>query len=317
MGCPKIQIMSVVTQAVPLLPLLPKWIRKIAVVGRSVAAMFVFPVVALVGQPPAAVRAGNGARFEVASVRQCDPHSVAGHNGGTTSPGRVAYNCQTLLDYIRSAYGIWGSADGKPKVNFFNVVGGPPWINTDLFQITATTEGSLSSGETAGPMMQALLEERFKVKVHREVRTVPVYALVLTKARLRLPVAKVECFTGRPSRPKEGEPLPSRCGTGQRTENGIEIHGSTMADFCVALCNIPLRLDRRKFIDKTGITGRFDFDLKFPIDDLSTINGEHPLRSDDFARLQGALQSVGLQLTSTNGPDEFIVIDHAERPTAN
>ena len=85
-----------------------------------------------------------------------------------------------------------------------------------------------------------------------------------------------------------------------------------MAEFCVALANTPLRiLDRRKFVDKTGITGRFDSDLKFP---EALTEGESP---DDLDRLQDARSKVGLQLKSEKGQDEFIVIDHAERPTAN
>jgi uncharacterized protein (TIGR03435 family) len=289
------------------------------------AMFFVVGSVPSGAQPSSVPQPSDKPQFEVASVKPCDSHSVVGTNAGTTSPGRVAYNCQNLMNYIRTAYGTWGSGSDRPAVGPFNIVGGPAWINTELYQINAKSEGSARRGTTAGPMMQALLEDRFKLKIHRETREVPVYALVLTKAGLKLPAAKVECWAmdfGRPfTPPKEGQPPPQRCGFGQRTKDGVEVHGSTMTEFCVALAHTPLRIERRKFVDKTGITGRFDFDLKFP-DELT--EGESAPEAtqtryptDDLVRLQDALYKVGLQLKSEKGQDEFIVIDRAERPTAN
>jgi uncharacterized protein (TIGR03435 family) len=257
-------------------------------------------------------------QFEVASVKPCDPHVPRSTNAGTISQGRVDYNCENLMNYIRNAYGTWANGSGRPAPGPFNIVGGPSWINNDLYQINAKAEGSPKPGTMDGPMMQALLEDRFKLKIHRETREVPVYALVVTKGGLKLPAAKVECWAidvgRRPTPPQEGQPPPPRCGHGQKTKDGFEVHGSTMADFCVALAHTPLRIaERRKFLDKTGIAGRFDFDLKFP--DELTEGGSIP--GDDLDRLQDALAKVGLQLKSEKGQDEFIVIDRAERPTAN
>ena len=83
-----------------------------------------------------------------------------------------------------------------------------------------------------------------------------------------------------------------------------------MADFCLqASTRFAIRLDRR-VIDKTGVTGSFDFDLKWP-EDLS------PSPPDDFDRLDGALRHVGLQLTPSKGVGDFLIIDRAERPSAN
>ena len=81
-------------------------------------------------------------------------------------------------------------------------------------------------------------------------------------------------------------------------------------------------MERRKLVDKTGITGRFDFDLTFPAE--LTVGESAPgatqiprYPTDELVSLQDALAKVGLQLKSEKGQDEFIVIDHAERPTAN
>ena len=86
-----------------------------------------------------------------------------------------------------------------------------------------------------------------------------------------------------------------------------------MSDFCLAL--MPLQLDHRKIIDKTGVPGQFDFDLKFLAEDAAPSSAADP--SADLARLQGALRSVGLQLVQAKGTEEVVVVDHAERPTAN
>jgi bla regulator protein BlaR1 len=258
-------------------------------------------------------------QFEVASVRPCDPHTVTATLAGRTSPGLVVRNCQTLWSYIHDAYGIWGNSSDAPAVGFVNIEGGPAWIKRDLFAITAKAEGPTRPGTMSGPMMQALLEDRFKLKIHEETRVVPVYALVVAKAGLRLPAAKIDCwdwslpFAGR----REGQPPADRCGRGQYTRDGVGVHGSTIADFCVALTSMPLPLgmERRKFVDKTGITGRFDFDLKFPAE-LTAGEGA-PWLTGDFVGLQDALSKVGLELKSEKGQDDFIVIDHAEPPTPN
>lgn len=254
-------------------------------------------------------------RFEVASVKACDPHTVPGTNAGGGSPGRVDFTCQSLMTYIRQAYGVWGNGSDRPAEGPFNIVGGPAWMesNRDLYKITATYESSVRPGASQGPMMQALLEDRFKLKIHRETREVPVYALVASKSGVKLPAAKTECWSlylgRRPAPPKDGQPV-AVCGHGQMTKDGVEVHGSSMADFCVALAHVPLRIvDRRKFVDRTGVAGRFDFDLKFP-----DPAGD---QFDDLVRLQEALARFGLQLKSEKGQDEFIVIDHVERPTAN
>jgi len=91
-----------------------------------------------------------------------------------------------------------------------------------------------------------------------------------------------------------------------------------MADFCLALSNVSLRLDRRKFIDKTGIEGRFDFDLKFPASaGVAVKSGGSPVQTDDLSRLQIALSKVGLRLAPAMSTDDVVVIDHADRPTPN
>ena len=81
-------------------------------------------------------------------------------------------------------------------------------------------------------MMQALLEERFRLKLHRESREVPVYALAADKGALKLPVAREACKTLDPDFPPEpGQKRPPACGLFPAGDGEFELKGGTMADF--------------------------------------------------------------------------------------
>jgi uncharacterized protein (TIGR03435 family) len=295
-------------------------------------------VLQLGAQSPPPAQSQAKPKFEVASIKACDPKIPRGTNAGTVSPGRVDYNCARLWDYIFHAYAIF--ANGPIDIGGrLTKIEGPAWINTELFEIHAKAQGN-PGPIMQGPMMQALLEDRFKLRLHRETREIPVYALVVVKTGLRLPAAKVNCILMGPEyrrlmqeyMQRQGkaklvtadfDALPPRCGEGKLNLDGLQMHGATMDDFCLAVSSrFPLRLDHR-VIDKTGVAGHFDFDLTWapeeriqsPPDAPNGAAAHDP--ADDFTRLQGALRKFGLQLVPAKGPGEFLVIDHVERPSAN
>jgi uncharacterized protein (TIGR03435 family) len=162
-------------------------------------------------------------------------------------------------------------------------------------------------------MLQALLEDRFKLKVHRERKEIPVYALVVAKGGPKLEATKEGGCT--PADPTQGPPpivprQPLPCGyIGEaKGGDGIEAVGVTMASIC-QIFSVQLH---RAIIDKTGITGRFNYQLPF--------NTPPPGASGDdeqFGVAMGALQKLGLKVESAKGTAEFIVIDHVERPSEN
>ncbi len=202
------------------------------------------------------------------------------------------------------------------------IEGGPDWVRRDLYSVNAKAPAGADPGSIGGAMMQSLLEDRFKVKVHRETRQAPVYALEVMKSKLRLPAAKVPCYVPGPGpRPwKPDETPPPFCGYGKQTKNGLEVHGATMADFALTItARIPLALEPRLLVDRTGVAGRFDFDLIWSDDpeqrEAGAAGAFDPNR--DYPRLQEALRRVGLQLVPAKGPAEFLVIDHADRPAGN
>jgi uncharacterized protein (TIGR03435 family) len=172
-----------------------------------------------------------------------------------------------------------------------------------------------------GPMLQALLEDRFKLRVHRETRDVPVYALTIAKGGLKLPPFKEGSCTPVDhtqfppfSAPLTPDQIAKNCharGTKDGLNLKVDAQGMTLDDF--AKIFLDTHTLNRPVVNKTGIAGRFDFHLEYapergaPADDVS----EGP---SIFTALQ---EQLGLKLESAKGPGEFFVIDSVERPSEN
>jgi uncharacterized protein (TIGR03435 family) len=207
------------------------------------------------------------------------------------------------------------------------ISGGPAWINSELYQIDAKTEAPQSWGITNGSMLRALVEDRFKLKIHRETREVPVYALTVAKGGPKLQRFKEGGCVAfdrdhPPPPPERGKPFPRLCGMSQLTKNGFDAYGVTMADFCKVLSD---SLDRAA-IDKTGVAGKFDIhldlspaDLGHPVPELSdaVASATPPDAGDISSAVRNAVQKLGLKLQAVKGPGEFLVIDHVVRPSQN
>jgi uncharacterized protein (TIGR03435 family) len=230
------------------------------------------------------------------------------------------------------AYLQYPDGTRKPPGRETPVSGGPAWVDSVRYDIDAKAETPQSPEMMRGPMMQALLEDRFHLKIHRETREVAVYVLTVAKGGSKLQAAqKGKCI---PLDASHGLPPPSQrpagmfaCGVfaPSKTNDGVYMYGTTLANFCVQLSVV---LDR-DVIDKTGIVGVFDIHVEPPPPDASTgppsdvpppapaaharSNLIDPLGSSIIA----AVQKAGLRLEPAKGPGEFLVIDHVERPSVN
>lgn len=142
----------------------------------------------------AAVLRAQSARqkFEVASIHRCGPNTVEPlrEGGGLgqvgPSPNRVTRNCVTAMSLLQDAYVIF--ADGQnlssTAVRMPPIEKAPAWISSDLYTIEAKAEGAPGQPAMLGPMMQSLLEDRFHLKLHREIRSGPAYELTVAKGGL-------------------------------------------------------------------------------------------------------------------------------------
>jgi len=166
----------------------------------------------------------------------------------------------------------------------------------------------------AGPMLQTLLEERFKLKLHRESKRIPVYALAPGKGGAKLQATpEGGCTPSDPQGPPPpivaGQPLP--CGFIDGDEDGIKAVGVTIA----GLCQIISSQVHQAVIDQTGLTGLFNFHFGFNTPPPGS--GSAADDPDRFATAISELRKLGLELKSTTGDAEIIVIDHIERPSGN
>ncbi|MBZ5579445.1 MAG: TIGR03435 family protein [Acidobacteriia bacterium] len=313
--------------------------KKAALAVAGVATLSAPVWVGMMNAP--AMRAQTAApaapKFEVASVKPC----VAGGSRIGTKQGppggaanvsqtRISTGCAALAaaypiaGLIQRVYGRLGLS-GRPSLgSALPIQGGPGWLYSDYYVINAATESKTSKETMEGPMLQALLEDRFHLKVHRETRQVRVYTLTVAKGGPKIPVADGSCvrpdYSTYPLRPAPpGKTYCKDLGVGGRkgpntTVNEEEV---TVDYFCKLL---GLVLDR-PILDKTGLTGKYNFHLEFAVDQSTpgVLEGfgppsDAPPAASIFTVVQ---QQLGLKLEATKGPREFLVIDHVERPSEN
>jgi uncharacterized protein (TIGR03435 family) len=255
-------------------------------------------------------------QFEVASIKP-SPGGPGNSMFGSRGPGMFNTENIAFKVLMGQAYGVKG----------FQISGGPSWINSDGYTITAKASGEGTPKERFEKMMlmlQVLLEDRFQLRFHRETKEMPTYALTVAKNG-KLPPADCVQFDekNRPERPAPGQPPIRFCGNMRMGRSGpnstLDAWGITTADLIRWLSNTT----GRTIVDKTGFTGTFDAKLEFlpemaqgaaPMGD-----GAPPVAVENAApSLFTALQErLGLKLESERGPVEVLVIDRVERPTEN
>jgi bla regulator protein blaR1 len=250
--------------------------------------------------------------FEVASVRR-SPADTRGFidflpGGGLRVVGIPLKTLITLAYDVRD----------------FQVSGGPGWINSDRFDINARGEASetpesapadltkmtdeqrKTTAEQAKERLRNLLEERFKLAIHRETKEQQVYALVAAKGGPKVQGSKEAI--GR-----------MRMGRGLLTGQGVDL------GFLATTLSSQLG---RTVIDKTGLTGKYDFELNWTPDPGQPAGGPlgppppgvdlppppDPNGSSIFTAVQ---EQLGLRLESQKAPVETLVIDRVERPSEN
>jgi len=216
-------------------------------------------------------------QFDVASIKlNPDCGNRAGRGGGQNpfSTGRLNMECVTLERLIQLAYGTF--ADGaSPNMQMLQITGGQGWVQSEYYDLAAKAEGAARVEQMMGPMMQTLLEDRFKLKIHRESKEMAVYALTVAKGGVKVhpmkPDGCVAIDLNHLPAPTPGQPMPNFCGnmSMRMSPQGVTMdgHGMSVKDFSQRLSTM---LDR-KVIDKSGVTGLFDFHLEFAPDETTTM----------------------------------------------
>jgi bla regulator protein BlaR1 len=249
-------------------------------------------------------------KYEVASIKP----NKAGGNSHTSRTADDEYTTSnaTLMRLIRQAYGL----SVRDKSDDGRVVGVPNWAESESYDIDAKMESSvadelkklkpLDRNLARQRMLQSLLADRFKLVVHTETKEFPVYVLTLAKNGPKIREAKAGDTYENGYKLPNGKP--SGAGFNSDEEGKVSAQGVTAENFAQWLS----RQVGRTVIDKTGLTGRYDFALSWSVDeDESSASAGRP------AILDAIQQQLGLKLESGKGPLEVVVVDHAEKPSMN
>ena len=233
----------------------------------------------------ASVQAQSGSpepRFEVTSVKP----NVSGTPGlgPRVRIGQVAITGESLHNIIWTTYG--GS-----RADFLGL---PRWATTETFDINA--RGNAASVEETSAMLRTLLRDRFSLRMHREERVEDGYTITMvTPGRL-----------GPQLRPSSSDCSPKATCTARLTRGSNVGTGFT---WDAVLERIKVAAGNRPLVDETGLSGRFDFELKWS----PGLNATPDDAGVDI--FQALREQFGLKLESAQGPKRVWVIDQIERPS--
>jgi uncharacterized protein (TIGR03435 family) len=292
--------------------------------------------------------------WDVVSIRPCENTGGEGRGGGGGGAGggppqfdaeRMIMKCMSVVNFIQSAYlgyapdvlagnrGMAGYA-----VHTVNIEGGPGignpyggWTASERYTIEAKADKPADRDTMRGAMLQTILEDRFKLKIRRETREVPVLALIVAKGGPKMPSHQEgSCVHRVPGEgfgatPPPGGRFCERVGgaTPTSTENTITAEGLTVEEFMKAFLYPIGYQEGKPLIDKTGLTSKYDFRVHFafPAQQIKDFAARTGRPESDFPTgptfVEALEDQLGLKLESTKGPWERLVIDHVERPSPN
>ena len=304
------------------------------------------------------MRPANTPKWEVVSIRPCssdvpEPGARGGNGtvqgGGMATPpgGLLRVVCLPVKWLIERAYVKWIESDVLRRPWYFPITGGPSWVETDAYSIEAKAEGQPSEHELRGPMLQVILEERFNLKIRREIREEPVYELRVAESGFKLKALKDGECEAREAEAKRVRSENSGKTTLLEPGNGTPVLNITTAESMMCgfafygardgsqpppgaatftLMGAPmseliryLDLDRI-ILDKTGIQGQFDIELTYgrynsPMREPRVLpEGMVPGGDTVFNALQ---KQLGLTLVRARGPRIYYTIENITRPTPN
>lgn len=233
--------------------------------------------------------------FDVVSIKPSNPGSANGTVVNVTAGGRLHVVNATLKDLIETAYDI----------RRFQIEGGPKWTDAMKYDIDATP--GLSFQGTALPTgwtnvrfeVQTLLKDRFRLEIHRETKTAPIYLLVIAKGSVK---SEALSATNNP-------------------QQGINAGLSKMLGEAASMTQLAYKLSRlleRPVVNNTGLEGNYNFKLAWTPDLVSSVSDGGSADTSGAPSLFTALQEqLGLRLEPTKGPIDMLVIDSVDKPSDN
>jgi uncharacterized protein (TIGR03435 family) len=254
-----------------------------ALTAVAFAALVLSPVLA---QAPAT--------FAIADVHPAPASNMFGTDGGALRGDRYIIRQATMLDLIVAAYGL----------DRANVQGGPPWLETDKFDIIAKTAPGTPTASIK-LMLQSLLAERFALTVHNGTKPMPAYVLTLGKGKPKLKEAAGDHTPGCDDK------TPPSTDPGTRPDIALACHNKTMDDLAHDLRDFAGGYIQKPVVNSTGITGAWDYDL------IWTAANQFA-KSGGISIFDAVDKGLGLKLDLQTAPRPVLIVDSANRkPSPN
>jgi len=233
-------------------------------------------------------------KFEVADIHVSKPGTRQG-DGGFMPGGRIELRGRTMLDLVSDAYGVDDA----------NVIGGPPWLSSDRFDIIAKAPTGVVAEDKLLAMLKALLEDRFKLVAHEDRKDMPVFILTAKKG-IKLPAAA-----------KDGPPSTARGEGDPAMNNHLKCMSYTMDALAELLPQVAANFANHPVVNETHLKGSYDFQLDwmgFGIYRAAKANPDGPPAVGAF----DALEKLGLHLEAGTRKMPVVVVDSVnETPTPN
>jgi uncharacterized protein (TIGR03435 family) len=246
-------------------------------------------------RPPKPMAADADPSFDVATIKPSKPGTPG--RLFRIQPGHFSTINTTLSSLIGFCYGV------HPR----QIVGAPAWVDTEKYNLDGKPDGEgQPSLDQWKKMVQKLLADRFQLSFHDDKKELPVFALVVAKSGPKLTKSEADA---------NGVPSLLFRGLGM-----LPVRNATMADFAGVMQSAVLD---RPVVDRTGLTGRYDFVLTWTPDEtqFAALGGAPPAPIDKpdappdlFTAIQ---QQAGLKFESTKASVDVMVIDKVERPSEN
>lgn len=262
---------------------------------RLAIAIFLTTPLALAQSVVPAAASGKQLAFSVISIRPHDPNN-------TTTVDHVAPDCHEITVTNLTLGFLVSNAYNLKEQRF--LVGGPSWIDTARFDLQARLDpadvpAAKLTEDQCFALLQPVLADRFQLKVHHESRPILVYNIVVAKGGLRM----------KESSPPTGSAQPLPCRIDEARIGSAIVRSCPMEAITHLLEDGP----NRYVVDKTGLSGRYDFELHWTPDNTPA---DSPLAGGPsiFTAVQ---EQLGLKLEPSTAPLDILVIDSAQKPTPN
>jgi uncharacterized protein (TIGR03435 family) len=231
---------------------------------------------------------GQLPEFEVASIKPNKTNE------------RIYYGLRNASLTVKNitAKGLIQIAYGKRD---FQISGGPAWMTSECFDIDAKAQ---RPQRATHDMLKSLLASRFHLQLHSETREASVYSLVVARDGLKMKLSADQ------TEPEKGGP--KELGPGRLVGEGIPMY---------IITNLLSNMLGRTVINHTGLTGKYDVNLQ-PVPDSLQLQPDPadaltPADILNLAIVEAVEKHLGLKIESIKAPQEVLVIDHIEHPSAN